>query len=72
MPNPFWAYVVLAVAAMFESVSFTVATRERLRLRGPPHFWLRVRLSKDPAVFFGISRGLRRAARPGRMSGWSL
>jgi hypothetical protein len=36
---------------MFESVWFTVATRELLRLRGPPQLWLRVRLSKDPAVF---------------------
>src|SRR6267142_318859 len=51
LEDPFWAYVVLAVAAMFESVSFTVATRELLRRRGPPQLWLRVRLSKDPAVF---------------------
>jgi cation diffusion facilitator family transporter len=51
LEDPFWAYVVLAVAAVFESVSFTVATRELLRRRGPPQLWLRVRLSKDPAVF---------------------
>jgi hypothetical protein len=51
LEDSFWAYAVLAVAAVFESVSFTVATRELLRRRGPPQHWLRVRLSKDPAVF---------------------
>jgi cation diffusion facilitator family transporter len=49
--NPFWAYVVLAVAAAFESVSFVMATRELLRRRGPAEFWQRVHRSKDPSVF---------------------
>ena len=51
LDNPFWAYVVLAVAAAFESVSFVNATRELLRRRGPAEFWERVHLSKDPSVF---------------------
>jgi len=51
LDNPFWAYVVLAVAAGFESVSFVNATRELLRRRGPSEFWLRVHGSKDPSVF---------------------
>jgi len=51
MENPTWAYVVLAIAAGFESVSFVNATRELLRRRGPSEFWLRVHRSKDPSVF---------------------
>ena len=51
LEDPFWAYVVLAVAAAFESISFTVATRELLRRRGPSDFWLRLHRSKDPSVF---------------------
>jgi cation diffusion facilitator family transporter len=51
LENPFWAYVVLAVAAVFESISFVVATRELLSRRGPAEFWLRVHRSKDPSVF---------------------
>jgi cation diffusion facilitator family transporter len=51
LDNPLWAYVVLAVAAAFESVSFVNATRELLRRRGPSEFWERVHRSKDPSVF---------------------
>jgi cation diffusion facilitator family transporter len=51
LEDPFWAYVVLAIAAAFELTSFVTATRELLRRRGPSEFWLRVHLSKDPSVF---------------------
>jgi cation diffusion facilitator family transporter len=51
LENPFWAYAVLIVAAVFEGTSFTIATRELLRRRGPREFWLRVHRSKDPSVF---------------------
>ena len=51
LESPFWAYTVLAVAAVFESSSFIVAVRELLRRRGPRTFWLRVHGSKDPAVY---------------------
>jgi len=51
LADPFWAYVVLAVAGVFESTSLVVATRELLSRRGPPEFWLRVHRSKDPSVF---------------------
>jgi cation diffusion facilitator family transporter len=51
LEDPFWAYLVLAVAAVFESGSLTIATRELLRRRGPAEFWLRVHRSKDPSVF---------------------
>jgi cation diffusion facilitator family transporter len=51
LENPFWAYVVLAIATVFESISFSVAIRELLSRRGPAEFWLRVHRSKDPSVF---------------------
>ena len=51
MQSALSAYLVLAVAAVFESFSFTVAIRELLRRSGPRAFWLRVHSSKDPAVY---------------------
>ncbi len=51
LEDPFWAYVVLAIAAVFEGTSFIVAIRELLSRRGPSEFWLRVHRSKDPSVF---------------------
>ncbi len=51
LENAFWAYVVLAVAGVFEATSFTVAVRELLRRRGSRTFWQGVHLSKDPSVY---------------------
>jgi cation diffusion facilitator family transporter len=51
LEDPYWAYIVLAIAAVFELTSFVTATRELLRRRGPAEFWQRVHLSKDPSVF---------------------
>jgi cation diffusion facilitator family transporter len=51
LEDPFWAYLVLGIAAVFELTSFVTATRELLRRRGPSEFWRRVHLSKDPSVF---------------------
>jgi len=51
MESALSAYIVLAVAAVFESLSFSVAVRELLRRRGPQAFWLRVHSSKDPSVY---------------------
>lgn len=51
LENAFWAYVVLAIAAVFESCSLTIAVRELMRRRGPRPFWLRVHRSKDPSVY---------------------
>jgi cation diffusion facilitator family transporter len=49
--NPLWDYVVLAIAFVFEGISFIIATRELLRRRGPKAFWLRLHRSKDPSVY---------------------
>lgn len=51
LESAFWAYVVLAVAGVFEAFSFSVAIRELLRRRGPRRFWQRVHRSKDPSVY---------------------
>jgi cation diffusion facilitator family transporter len=51
LENARWDYLVLAVAAVFEAASLTVATRELLRRRGPKAFWLRLHRSKDPSVY---------------------
>jgi cation diffusion facilitator family transporter len=46
-----WNYVVLAAAALFEGISFTIALREfRRQTRGQP-FWRALRGSKDPTTF---------------------
>ena len=51
LESAFWAYIVLAIAAVFEASSLTIAVRELLRRRGPRRFWQRVHRSKDPSVY---------------------
>jgi cation diffusion facilitator family transporter len=49
--DPFWNYVVLAAAAVFEGISFTVAWRQFARERGDTPFWRALHISKDPTTF---------------------
>jgi len=50
--DPFWSYVVLAVALVLEGVSWSVAWREFRRRRRPGQgFWRALRSSKDPSIF---------------------
>jgi len=49
--NPFWAYVVLAAAAIFEGISFVVALRNFLRQIGDRRFLVALHTSKDPASY---------------------
>lgn len=51
LENPFWNYVVLAFAIVFESISFSVAWREFTRARAGRGVWRAVRDSKDPSLF---------------------
>lgn len=52
LTDPTQNYIVLAAAAIFESIAFTIALRELLRVEGSQgNFWDKVRNSKDPAIF---------------------
>lgn len=49
--DPFWNYVVLAAAALFEGTSFVIALRQfRGEVKGRP-FWRSLHTSKDPSVY---------------------
>lgn len=51
MRDPFWNYVVLGVAALFEGTSFGIALRQfRREARGVP-FWQALERSKDPGTY---------------------
>lgn len=51
LTDPFWNYVVLAVAALFEGTSFVIALRQfRSEAEGRP-FWRALHASKDPSVY---------------------
>lgn len=49
--DPTWNFVVLGVAALFESISFTIALRQFLRQARDAPFWQAVRRSKDPTTY---------------------
>jgi len=49
--DPTWNYVVLAAAAVFESISFAIALRQFRRQAGTTPFWEAVRRSKDPTTY---------------------
>jgi cation diffusion facilitator family transporter len=51
MSNPFWSYVVLAAAALFEGASLVIGWRQFARERGDTPFWPALRTSKDPTTF---------------------
>lgn len=53
--DPFWNYVVLGAAFVFESISFTIAWRQlRQQSKGRP-MWQAMRLSKDPTTYTVIA-----------------
>jgi cation diffusion facilitator family transporter len=49
--DPTWNFVVLGVAAVFESISFTIALRQFLRQAGAAPFWEAIHRSKDPTTY---------------------
>ncbi|VTU21725.1 ferrous iron efflux protein F [Variovorax sp. PBL-H6] len=51
LQDPFWNYVVLGCAAVFEGISFTIAWRQFSRQRGDTPFWKALHASKDPANY---------------------
>ena len=53
--DPLWNYIVLAVSAVFEGTSLTLALRAFARERGARPFWAALRASKDPATYTVIA-----------------
>ena len=51
LENPFWNYLVLGFAMVFESVSWTVAWREFRHTRGERSIFGALHHSKDPSLF---------------------
>ena len=51
MRDPTWNYVVLAAAALFEGISFSIALRQFLKQAGATPFWEAVHRSKDPTTY---------------------
>lgn len=49
--DPFWNYIVLAIAFTFDGISFITALKEFNRQRGTVPFWTAVKRSKDPSTF---------------------
>lgn len=51
LEDPFWNYIVLGAAAVFEGASFGIALRQFLREKGDAPFWEALHRSKDPANY---------------------
>ncbi|WP_427912066.1 cation diffusion facilitator family transporter [Ramlibacter sp. MMS24-I3-19] len=51
MTDPFWNYVVLACAAVFEGISFSLGWRAFSRERGKQPVWEALQASKDPTAY---------------------
>ena len=51
LEDPFWAYVVLGVAALLEGTTWAFALREMLARKGNHSLWQSIRRSYDPSVF---------------------
>lgn len=51
LTDPFWNYIVLAIAFAFDGLSFITAFKEFNRQRGKLSFWAAVKRSKDPSTF---------------------
>jgi cation diffusion facilitator family transporter len=51
LEDPFWNYVILGVAAVFEGMSLGIATRQFLKEKGDEPIGEALRTSKDPSVY---------------------
>ena len=52
--DPFWNYLVLAIAFVSEGISWGIAMRELLRRKPHGNIWRAIKASKDPSVFIVI------------------
>jgi len=51
LSDPFWSYMVLLAAMVFEGASFYVAIHKFNAIKGHGSFWTELRQSKDPTLF---------------------
>ena len=51
LSDPTWNYAVLGLAFVAETISFGIALREFLHIKGADAFWKAILTSKDPAIF---------------------
>ncbi|HWO41427.1 MAG TPA: cation diffusion facilitator family transporter [Candidatus Eisenbacteria bacterium] len=51
LEDPFWNYVVLGIAIVFEAIVFVVAYRQFQKVKGGQTAWQTIRSSKDPTTF---------------------
>ena len=51
LEDPFWNYVVLGLAVVFEGYSWSVALGELIESKSEGNIWQAIRASKDPTVF---------------------
>jgi cation diffusion facilitator family transporter len=53
--DPFWGYLVLAAAGLFEGASLVVALRRFLEQKGDRPFWEALHASKDPTTYMIVA-----------------
>lgn len=51
LEDPFWNYITLGLAFLFEGASFIIALRELRHVKGEESIWQAVHASKDPTIF---------------------
>jgi cation diffusion facilitator family transporter len=51
LTDPFWNYIVLILAVVFEGYSWYIALQQFLATKGDENFWKAIRASKDPTIF---------------------
>ena len=51
LSDPFWNYMVLGFAVLFEGYSWNIALQEFLANKKEDSFWTAIRASKDPTIF---------------------
>jgi cation diffusion facilitator family transporter len=54
LKSPFWNYIVIAIALIFEGASLWVAIKSFMKVKGNGSFLKKLRQSKDPSLFVVI------------------